>query len=115
MYKLDNWINEGSAWTIEYLNRGCTDISIYNPLSGSTHIELPAELKHSMKGLINIKSNDNKCFLWRHIRHLNPLNTNPQRITKADKTMANNLDYKGIDFPVSKKDCKKIENVCILL
>ena len=30
-----------------------------------------------MKGLINSKNNDNKCFLWCHIRHLNPLNKNP--------------------------------------
>ena len=26
-----------------------------------------------MKELINIKNNDNKCFLWCHIEHLNPL------------------------------------------
>ena len=43
-------------------------------------------------------------FLWCHIRHLNPLNKTPQRITKADKTMANNLDYKNIKFPISKKE-----------
>ena len=30
--------------------------------------------------------------------------------------MINDLDYKGIEFPVSKKDCCKIErqnNICI--
>ena len=63
-----------------------------------------------MKGLINIKSNDNRCFLWCHIRHLNPLKIHPERITKADKNMANNLDYEGIEFAVSKKDFKKIKN-----
>ena len=50
------------------------------------------------------------------MRHLNPLNKNSQRITKADKIIANNLDYKGIKFPVSKKGYKKIEqknNICI--
>ena len=39
------------------------NISVYIPLSGSTYIELPNKLKHSMKGLINIKNNDNKCIL----------------------------------------------------
>ena len=63
-----------------------------------------------MKGLINIKSNDNRCFLWCHIRHLNPLKIHPERITKADKNIANNLDYEGIEFAVSKKDFKKIKN-----
>ena len=33
-----------------------------------------------MKVFINIK-NDDKCFLWCHIRHLNPLKTHPERIT----------------------------------
>ena len=29
---------------------------------GSTYIELPKNLKNPMKGLINIKNNDSKCF-----------------------------------------------------
>ena len=79
-------------------------------------IKLPCKLRKSMRGLIDIKSNDNKCFLWCYIRHLNLLKENPEGITKADKTMVNNLDYKGIKFPVSKKDFGKIEkkiNICI--
>ena len=35
---------------------------------GSTSIKLPDKLKHSKKGLINIKNSDNKFFLWCHIR-----------------------------------------------
>ena len=38
-----------------------------------------------MKVLIDIKNNDNKCFFWCHIRHLNPLKTHPERITKVDE------------------------------
>ena len=41
----------------------------------------------------------------------------PERITKADKNMVNDLDYEGIDFPVSKKDFSKIEkktNICMM-
>ena len=52
-----------------------------------------------MKGLINIKNNSNKCFLWCHIRRLNPLKTHPERITKSDKNMVNDLDYEDIKFP----------------
>ena len=37
------------------------------------------------------------------IRHLNPLKIHPERITKADKNMVNDLDYKDIEFPVLKK------------
>ena len=69
-----------------------------------------------MKGLINIKNNDNKCFLWRHIRHLNPLEIDPERTAKTDKNMVNDLNYEGIKFPISKEDFSQIEkknNICI--
>ena len=65
---------------------------------------MPDKLKNSMKGFINIKNNDNKCFLWCHIRHLNLVKRHPERITQEHKNMFDNLDYEGIKFPVSKKD-----------
>ena len=103
LYRIDNWINEGSAWIIESIEAQYVNISIYSPLIGSTYIELSDKLKNPVKGLINIKNNVNNCFLWCHIRHLNPLKIHPERITKADKNMINDLDYEGIKFPVSKK------------
>ena len=66
--------------------------------------------------MINIKNNDNKCYLWCHIRHLNLVEKNPQKITRKDKEMVNKLDYEGIKFPISKKDYCTIErqnNICI--
>ena len=77
---------------------------------------MPIELKHPRKGLINIKNNDQKCFLWCHVRHINPLKEHSERITKIDKKIACNLNYDKIEFPVEEKDFKKIEvqnNICI--
>ena len=85
LYRIDNWINEGSGWIIESIQSQYVNISIYIPLSGSTYIEVPDKLKNPMKSLINIKNYDNKCFIWSHIRHLNPLKIHPERITKVDK------------------------------
>ena len=34
---------------------------------------------------------------------------------KADKRMFNGLDYKGIEFTVSKKDFDKIEKIIIII
>ena len=65
------------------------------------------ELRNSRKGLINIKNNDNKLFLWCHFRHLSPLMIHPERITKADKRIINDLDYVGINFRASIKDYSK--------
>ena len=42
--------------------------------------------------------------------------TNPEEITEKDKEFISNLDYDGIEFPVQKKDFRKIElknNICI--
>ena len=69
LYRIENWINEGSGWIIKSINGEYVNIYVYSPLIGSRYIELPYGLKNPMKGLINIKNNDNKCFLWYHIRH----------------------------------------------
>ena len=74
---------------------------------------MPSELKHLKKGLINVKNKDNKYFLWCHIRHLNPVKKNPERISKKDKEIASTLDYFVISFPVSKNDYCKIERLFI--
>ena len=115
-YRIDNWINEGSGWIIELIERFYLNICAYSLLVGSTYIKLRDELKNPMKALINVKDNDNKCFLWCHIRHLSLIDKNPQRITMEDKKIVSELDYEGINFPVSKKDFCRIEmqnKICI--
>ena len=52
---------------------------------------------------------DNECFKWCLVRHLNPADHYPARITKADKDFAKRLDYKDIKFPVNIRDIHKIE------
>ena len=49
LYTIDNWINEGSGWMIESTDAEYVNISIFSPLSASSCIELPNELKNSMK------------------------------------------------------------------
>ena len=62
LYRIDNWINEGSGWIVESIGGEYVNISAYSPLVGNSNFELPDELKNPIKGLINIKNNDNKCF-----------------------------------------------------
>ena len=78
-------------------------------MRGSSYIKLPQELSNSAKGLIDMKNEDNECFRWCHIRHLNPQDKYPQRIKKSDKAYIERLDYSGIEFPVSIKQFNKIE------
>ena len=116
--KIAQWISEGSGWTIQSIENHYINIVNYNPLKGSSYIELPQELQNSAKGLINMKNKDNECFRWCHIRHLNPQNKDPQRIKKTDKQFIEKLDYSSIEFPVTVKQINKIEkqnNICINL
>ena len=57
-----------------------------------------------------------KRFLCCHVRYLNLVERNPQRITKEDKEIVSKPDYEEIKFPVSKKDYCNVEkqnNICI--
>ena len=51
-----------------------------------------------MKGLNNIKNKDLKCFMWCHIRLINPTDSHPERINKKDKEIVSNLDYQVLIF-----------------
>ena len=133
LYLIHVWINEGSSWIVESIKSQYINISTYRPLSGNSYISLPVELRSPKKGLINIKNKDQKCFLWCHVRHINPSKehpgkirkvdkkpvkhiANPEKITAEDKELISGLEYDETEFPVQKKYFSKIEvknNICI--
>ena len=85
-------------------------------MSGSSYMDLPIELRSSRKGLINIKNRDKTCFLWCHVRHINPSKQHPERIKKTNNKIAEEFNYDRIEFPVREKDFNKMEvknNICI--
>ena len=41
LYKIDNWINEGSGWIVELIEYRYINISNYRPLSGNSYVKLP--------------------------------------------------------------------------
>ena len=50
-----------------------------------------------------------------HVRHINPVKIHPERIKQKDKEFVNDINYDGIEFPVSKIFFSKIEtknNIC---
>ena len=62
LYMIDDWINNGSGWNVESIESQYINISTYRPLSGSSYVDLPVELRNPRKRLINIKNKDQKCF-----------------------------------------------------
>ena len=102
-------VSEGSGWVIDQIDSHYINVTLYKPLNGGSYIELPMELRNSKEGLINMKNEDEECFRWCHIRHSNPPTKCPERIKKEDKKMINELNYDGIDFPLSPKHYNKFE------
>ena len=70
---------------------------------------MPAKLRSAEKELINIKNNDQQYFLWCHVRHINLVKLDPERITQNDKKLVNDLNYDVVGFPVREKVFSKTE------
>ena len=101
---IDNWISEGSGWIVESNESQYINILTYRPLSGNSYVVLPVKLRSPRKGLINFKNEAQKCFIWCHVRHTNPVKVHPERITRESKTLAKVLNYDGIRSPLQEKD-----------
>ena len=72
---------------------------------------LPIELKSSRKGLIKIKNEDQKSFLWCNVKHINPSEEHPERIKKIDKKIDEKLDYDRTEFPVNSFPVNNFDNI----
>ena len=98
--KIERFQGEGSGWRIEG-NLSCNvNVSQYTPLRGSSYNDLPEKIKYK-QGCINVRNNDNKCFMWSTLSALYPINrqNHPDRVTKY-KQYENNLKFDDINLPV---------------
>ena len=107
--KLSKYDVNGSGWVFDTILSHDLHVSKYDPFIGSSYLELPKKLRNSMKGLINIKNDDEKCFLWCHVRHLRPQERDPNRVKKEDRVVASQLNYRGIRFPVEISQVDRVE------
>ena len=46
LYRIDKWLNEGSGWIDAKIHSQYINNLTFRPLSGSSYIKLPAELKN---------------------------------------------------------------------
>ena len=49
LYRIDNWITEGSGWIVEFIESQYINVSTYRPSSGSFYMKLPTELRSQKK------------------------------------------------------------------
>lgn len=72
----DEYIARGSGWTLKHVISMELHTTQYRP----TYFKTPKTLKES-HAIINIKNNDNKCFMWSVLAHLHPKKKNPNRVS----------------------------------
>ena len=102
--------DKGSNWVFEKVNHLDVHFTRYKPLRGSSYIELPDEIKNK-NAVINIKNEDDKCFLYCVARYLNMKDKNKERVDKELIECVEKLNYKGINFPVGLKDINNFEKM----
>ena len=92
------YLKNGSGWVLKRVVRLDITLSRLRPLRGSSHIELPKAIA-KRKALINMKNEDEECFKWAVTRALNPVEKDPQRVTKELRKQSEELNWDGIEFP----------------
>ena len=93
---LANFQQSGSNWVFQRVNQLEIHFANWKPIIGSTFIPLPAKIKNK-KAVINLKNEDNQCFKWYVVRALNPVDKNPNRITKELIEQAKSLNWSGLN------------------
>ena len=105
---LANFQQSGSNWVFQEIQRLEIHFANWQPIRGSTFIPLPTKFKNK-RAVVNIKNEDNQCFKWCIARALNPVDKNPNRITKELIEQAKSLNWNGLKFPVGLKAIKIFE------
>ena len=68
---IDTWTREGSGWVVDCVEAMYVNIAKYQPLKGSSYIQLPDYLK-GKQAIINVKNNDQQCLKWALLSALHP-------------------------------------------
>ena len=108
MEKLADYQRNGSGWYFKEVISFEIHTVGYKPIKDSSYIPLP-DFLFRKKAIINMENKDDKCFLWSVLRYLHPKQSHGERLGDLIK-YENDLNFKGINFPVKVKDITKFEN-----
>ena len=109
MQKLDDEQLEGSDFVLNGIINVILELYKVNDTQASSYIELPEKYQNN-NTIINIKSDDQYCFLWCILAHLCPVEVHKNRTSSYSMHM-NKLNLKGLEFPMKIKDIPKFENL----
>ena len=109
MQKLDDEQLEGSGFVLNGSVNVILELDEVNDIQASSWVELP-EKNRNNKSIINIKNNEQCCFLWCILAHLCPAEENKNRTSSYSMHMKK-LNLEGLEFPMKIKDIPKFENL----
>ena len=99
---------EGSGWKYKKVIKLVLHTTRWEPLYGSSYIPLDPYLANK-KAIINMKNEDDKCFMWSVLRALYPKDKNAERIDNDLKSKQDSINMKGICYPVSLRAIDRFE------
>ena len=102
--------SEGSGWLFVDLISLVLHTTRWEPIYGSSYMPLDPYLANK-KAIINMKNEDDKCFMWCVLRALYPKNDHPERIDKDLKSKQDIINMKDIHYPVSLKAIDHFEHL----
>ena len=93
--KIDRFTNQGLGWSINRIANNFINAYIYKPLRGESYIPLPKSIQNR-KATINIKNNDDKCFIYCLGRRFDP-NRQKDHLEKCSKHLKETCKKLGFD------------------
>src|SRR5688572_27476096 len=95
---VDTFTNDGSGWAINEIGNVALHMADYDAIGGSQYIQSPKWLALKTATL-NIKNDDNNCFLYCVLAAAHHQTINPDRVSKYVPYLSE-LNVNGLTFPI---------------
>ena len=78
--RMSTFMQAGSGWTLSRNHALVLEMVDYQPLGGSSYIELPKDV-YDTKAIVNVKNDDQECFKWSVLAALHPTLKNAEGVS----------------------------------
>ena len=96
--RLEKVEQRGSGWIYQYMKEAKLHVASYRPFTGSTYFPLPPKLRNK-KACINVKNQDQKCFIWAILSALHPAKNNVSLLSNYRPFEAE-INMEGMPLPM---------------
>lgn len=108
--KVSKYTKDGSGWIVGKILHGYLNLVRHRLISGSSYFEMSSFIKNK-KAVINIKNEDNRCFLYSIITALHYHELDTKHLDRLDQfeKYFKLYPFDDNDMPMTIGICKKIE------